>query len=539
MASSRLHHSRRDALRLGAGVVGAALLAACGVREADVAAPPPAAGFTILDGYARTAGARGGVLRLGTLRGRGRTEAVWPLVYSALVGLDPRTNLLYGDLAQSVELRDPLSVAFTLRPELRFHPDEQSLANAITSDDVARDFALRRSGSEFVFLDVVDEVLTPDLRTVVLMLRAPFAQLFDTLADTRASGIRSARRSPVTGEPLGSGPFVTASRDEGGDAFARNQLYHRPQLPLLDGATLSLYGDAELIAEAFSAGRLDLLPEGVEPAAGAERKDATVIERAGFGLLALGLSLLPEKGGRKVDSVAAFQDDRVRAAVSMAIDREALAERFGGRVSGPVGPAFVADALPRAELAGHRLYRHAPAEARRLLEAADASELDFRVQTSTNLRQRALAEELVRQLGDGGFAPRLQVQEPQDWEPDFRAGDFEATALDLSALATPDVGLRLHMSAGIDETFSPWGYSNPRYDQAVREALAQIDPSLRAERAREAQRLLLDDVPAMFPLVVPDERTVIADRITGYEFDAYGFNEGWLAPFWSMRDGAL
>ena len=223
----------------------------------------------------------------------------------------------------------------------------------------------------------------------------------------------------------------------------------------------------------------------------------------------------------------------------MAIDRESLAERFGGRVSGPVGPAFVADALPQTELAGHRLYRHAPAESRRLLEAADAEELDFRVQTSTNLRHRAFAEELVRQLGAGGFSPRLQVQEPHDWEPDFRAGDFEATALDLSSLATPDVGLRLHMSGGIDETFSPWGYSNPRYDQAVRGALAQIDPSLRAERAREAQRLLLDDVPAMFPLVVPDERTVIADRITGYEFDAYGFNEGWLVPFWSMRDGAL
>ena len=87
----------------------------------------------------------------------------------------------------------------------------------------------------------------------------------------------------------------------------------------------------------------------------------------------------------------------------------------------------------------------------------------------------------------------------------------------------------------VDETFSPWGYSNPRYDAAVREALAQLDPSLRAERAREAQRLLLEDVPAMFPLVVPDERTAIASNVAGYEFDGYGFNEGWLVPFWSMQ----
>jgi ABC-type transport system substrate-binding protein len=157
------------------------------------------------------------------------------------------------------------------------------------------------------------------------------------------------------------------------------------------------------------------------------------------------------------------------------------------------------------------------------------------VQTSTNLRQRALAEALVRQLSDAGFAPRLLVQQPDDWERDFRAGDFEATALDLSAIATPDIGLRLHMSGGIDQTFSPWGYSNPRYDQAVRGALGQLDPSLRAEQSRAAQRLLLDDVPAMFPLIVPDEHTAAALRVGGYEFDAYGFNAGWLAPLWSVQ----
>jgi peptide/nickel transport system substrate-binding protein len=533
MPGIHARHSRRDVLRLGAGAVGAAFLAACGLSEDDeVAQPLP--GFTILDSYAREPGVRGGVLRLGVLSDGGRTKAVWPMVYSALVGVDPRTNLLYGDLAQSVELRDPLSVAITLRPELRFHPDEQSLANAITSEDVAFEFEMRRSAGEFVFSEVVDEVITPDLRTLVLKLRAPFAQLFETLADARASGIRSARRSPVTGEPLGSGPFVTASRDDAGDSFARNQLYHRAE-PLLDGATLSLHETADSLGEAFSDGLLDVLPADADQSSAAGRSDILLLRRAGFGMLALGLSLLPEKGGRQMGSVAAFQDERVREAVSLGIDREVLARQFDGRISGPVGPAFVADALPSTELRAHRLYRHAPADAHALLVAADATGLEFRVQTSTNLRQRSLAEALVRQLSDAGFAPRLLAQQPEDWERDFRAGDFEATAFDLSALATPDLGLRLHMSGGIDETFSSWGYSNPRYDQAVRGALSQLDPSLRAEQSRAAQRLLLDDVPAMLPLIVPDEHTAVALRVGGYEFDAYGFNEGWLAPLWSVQ----
>ena len=39
----------------------------------------------------------------------------------------------------------------------------------------------------------------------------------------------------------------------------------------------------------------------------------------------------------------------------------------------------------------------------------------------------------------------------------------------------------------------------------------------------------------MLPLIVPDEQTSIAPGVRGYEFGAYGFNEGWLAPFWSMQ----
>ena len=88
----------------------------------------------------------------------------------------------------------------------------------------------------------------------------------------------------------------------------------------------------------------------------------------------------------------------MREAVSLAIDRRELVTQFGGRLSGPVGPAFAADALPQAELAGHVLYSHAPAESRRLLEAAEVAGLEFRVQTSTEVRQRALAEAIVQQL---------------------------------------------------------------------------------------------------------------------------------------------
>ncbi|MDP6605129.1 MAG: ABC transporter substrate-binding protein [Dehalococcoidia bacterium] len=521
-------YSRREALRLGVGAVGAAFFVACGGDE--LPAPPSAPRLSLIDRYARESGERGGVLRLGTVRGMGRSETAWPFIYSPLLGLDPRSNLMYGDLAATLELRDPLTLAITLRPELRFHPDERSLAAALTSDDVRREFETRAAAGEFVFSEVVERVETPDFATLVLHLRAPFGLLIDTLADARAAGIRSEARSPVTGEPLGSGPFVTALRELAGDALGRNELYHHNGYPLLDGVSLLEVEDELALTEAFVAGDIDHLDGVVEYAP----EGQVVLERPGFGMLGLGLSLLGEKAGQRVRFVAPFQDGRVRRALSMAIDRVDLAERFDGSVSGPVGPAHRADALPDTELAADPLYTHDPEEARRLLDAAGASDLAIRIQTPTDERPRALAKALEEQLNDGGFDALLLVQEPRDWGRAFDAGDFETTVLDLTDLATPDLGLRLHSSTGIDGAFSPWGYSNPRYDSAVRDALGEIDPSLRAERSRAAQRLLLDDVPAMFPLVVPTERVSLRRALAGFEFDAYRFNDGWLAPRWSL-----
>ncbi|HJM88252.1 MAG TPA: ABC transporter substrate-binding protein [Dehalococcoidia bacterium] len=538
----RRQRTRRDVLRLGAGVLGAAFLLACTSdedEEAPAATVTPVAGLSLLDEYRRPLGDPGGVLRLASIAGEGRDSAIEPLIYSTLVGFDRRTNLLYGDLAQSIELRDPLTVAFTLRPELRFHPNDRSLAVALTAEDVRREFALRAAGGDFVFSDVVSRIDAPDLQTVVLELRAPFALLFETFADARAAGIRSGQISPATGEPLGSGPFVSASREPAGDTLARNQLYHRPDQPLLDGVSVRELEDEAAVNAAFDDGTIDVLavrPAGDDIAA-FERPGTTVSARPGSGVLGIGLSLLPGRLGQSVRFVEEFQDPRVRRALSMAIDRAALAERFSGEISGPVGPAHEADALPASELAAHPLYQHDVAESRRLLSAAGAIGLSFRLHTPTDDRARALADVLLDQFAGAGLSPRLLVEEPAAWSQSFEAGDFEASIFDLTGLTTPDVGLRLHTSSGLAGGFSQWGYSNPPYDSAVRTALSQIDPSLRADRAREAQRLLLDDVPAMFPLVVPLERAALARDVVGYEFDAYGFNEGWLAPRWSVGGG--
>jgi len=142
---------------------------------------------------------------------------------------------------------------------------------------------------------------------------------------------------------------------------------------------------------------------------------------------------------------------------------------------------------------------------------------------------------IVDQLAAAGFEPRPLVQEPKVWQSSFAAGDFEAVVFELGGLATPDVGLRLHMTGGVDGRFSLWGYSNPVYDVAVRDALSALNPGERARKSRDAQRMLLNDVPAMFPIAAPVEQASIVNRLGGYEFDGYDFNAGWLSTAWELK----
>jgi peptide/nickel transport system substrate-binding protein len=469
-------------------------------------------------------------------------------MYSTLVSVDRRNGAVFGDLAESVETDGDLAVVFTLREEIRFHPNAQQLAGALTSADIKRDFTDRGVRGEYLFKDVVGAIEAPDPRRVILRLRGPFGLLFEFLSDPAQAGIRG--RSAVPGlessegldtGPLmiGSGPFIPATLDERGLVLVANSLYHRSRLPLLERITLRAFEDDTAQSQALANGTLDFARHSratIDEAPAGESLQA--LARPGSGLIGLGLSLVPEKGGLAVSHVPQFQDQRVRRAVARSLDRQALVELAIGQPSGPVGPAFAADALPPDELAAHDVYRTDPGDARALLEAAGAVDLSFNLRTPDRSPERPIAEAIAETLRESGFDPRLQPHDSREWQRSFTAGDFQSTVFHIRELATPDLGLRLHTAEGIEAGYSLWGYSNPLYDAAVRDALGALAPAARAERSREAQRTLLEDVPAMFPIAAPNEAASLRAGIEGFEWDAYDFNRRWLAARWSVAGDA-
>ena len=533
-------YSRRQALRTF-GVLGAAaglggFGIACGDdRESggDAATPVP-----VLPSLAPTRSSRSGRLRLGVLRSSepgaqslSRLEQL--LTYSGLVAVDPRDASVHGDVATSFEIAEPLEVRFSVRTGIFLHADVDGLAMPLTAELVARDLQRAMTEEEGLLSTVIEAVEAPDDTTLLVRLRAPFSLLFELLGAPEARIRGSTRYSSFT-DPVGSGPFVPAGQDASGNALVANQRFHDTDYPLIEQINVLHFADEGDLDTAFLASQLDVRhhPSALSLKRVLERRGTQRMERPARTLRGLGLSLLPNKGGLPTAHLDAFQDERVRRAVSLSVDRELLASLDGSAVASPVGAAHRADSLPSSELSTHPLYQHDPAGAAKLLQAAGAESSAFRILTPEQSNLRQLSDLVSGQLRGAGFDAMVQLEDEETWSKAFFAGDFEASLFELDGFETPDVGLRLHTGGGVDSNFSLWGYSNPVFDASVNAALSELVPERRASAFREAQRVLLEDAPGMFPLVTPTEVASAGSRVVGYAFDAFDFNAGWLAAQW-------
>lgn len=480
-----------------------------------------------------------GNLRLGLVRpgapgAPAFTDLESLLVHARLVAVDPRNGYVHGDLAAEVERPEPAALRFSLDGRARFHVQGGDQPRPVTSEAVKASFERRAAEGVPLFSQVIDRVETPDKGHVVLRLRAPFALLFELLGAASAA-VTSDATYPGLDERVGAGTFVPAAREGATLRLAANPLLKGDDAPRLAQITVTGAGLERDLDLAFAHGDIDVRRHQDEPGVliGGGRDGRVLVRRPAMRMRGLGLSLVARKDGREVRAVPAFQDQRVRRALSLAIDRASLRQADNAFPTGPVGPAHAADALSADDVNAHPLFQYRPEEAAQLLRAAGHAGLAFSIVHPDIPAMLPMVKAVGESLTRAGFAPRMQSMAFGTWQTTLAAGDFEATLVELTNLETPDLGLRLHQSGGLDGRFSPWGYSNPVYDAAVLEALRQFDPTARAQKSREAQRLLLDDVPAMLPIYALSEAVSIAKGVSGYAADAYEFNTAYLARDWA------
>ena len=377
---TRLPLSRRDLLKLGGG-------AAAAVALTPGISTPPA--------WAQTP-RRGGVL---TIRGWDpphfdphltvsyKTHIAYSFTHSRLVkhkagpGLQPGVFSIEGDLAESWTQPNENTYVFKLRRGVRWHNKPPVNGRELDAEDVVYTldrFRTVKGNANAYMLAALDKVEALDKYTVKFTLKEPYAWFLDIMANPMAVCIVAKECVEKMGDlkkqeaTVGTGPWMLDSyRPNVGMTLVRNPAYFVPGLPNIDRIEILVDEDKASRIAAFLTGKYDL---GTEFPGTIDWTDWDIVKK---GRRDLKTMMYPSNVMSHIyvrNDKPPFNDVRVRRAMSLAINRQAIIDATyegNGAFNPPVPAALKEWSVPIDQIGeGARYYKPDLAAARKLMAEA-------------------------------------------------------------------------------------------------------------------------------------------------------------------------
>lgn len=366
---------------------------------------------------------------------------------------------------------------------------------------------MKTAGPARALFKRVDEVATPDKRTVVFTLDAPDAVLLHALAteggviaDPETVDDKRTARNPVS-----SGPYVLdTKKSEAGTVFVlkrRDDYWNAKAFPFRT-IDIRLMRDPGAYTNALQSGQLN---------AGSVRvEDHKRVEAAGFkktNVEANSLAMLV-LGDRRGEVEPAFGDVRVRRAIAMAFDREKINKQLVKGAGRPMQQQFSPNGPAHApELDGS--FDYDPEKARKLL--ADAGYPNgFSVRMPEIVYAKPFVSTITQSLADIGIKVSWDAIPPQRTYSAYSSKKYPMYFTVESANAFPRE-LNWHIST--NTSHNPWGTRDPELDELMREFHRETDPGKSAELAQEINAFLTREVWDV-PLLSLDRQWFTKDGIT-------------------------
>ncbi len=446
-------------------------------------------------------------------------NAVSDMIFSKLVETDAQARNVPG-LALEWRAVGPTTWEFKLRPNVRFHN-----GNAFTAEDVA--FTLRRlpnvpnAPSSFAaYARPITRIEIVDPLTIRFHTASPYPLLPLDMTNVRIIDAETSATPTTEGFnsgqfAIGTGPFrVVTHRNGEVIEFERNAEYFEGASPFQRVNYRMITNDATRTA-ALLAGNVDFIDQVPTSDLARLRGDQRLhlSETVGLRLIFLGLDHLraenensphiSDNDGRPLGRNP-LKDVRVRRALSMAIDRQAITSRIMEGAATPANQflppgtfSHVADLPP---------IPYDPDGARRLLAEAGYPN-GFRIQLNAP-NDRYINDSRIAQAV-GQMWTRIGVRtgvEAQTWATFVgRAGRAEFSAHLIGWGSNPDGSHPMRNIIGTVDPQRGWGasnrgrYSNPRLDAMLTESLSELDEQKREQQLIAIQRMAAEDV-AVIPL---------------------------------------
>ncbi|MCJ8521574.1 peptide/nickel transport system substrate-binding protein [Pseudorhizobium tarimense] len=416
-------------------------------------------------------------------------QVTWQNIFEGLTTID-RNGAVQPQLAESWEIsEDGRTYTFKLRPGVTFHDGE------VFDSSVAK-FAIDRArGEDSVnpqkrYFQTIESVETPDPQTLVLKLREPTGSLLYWLAWPSSSmvGTKSADNNKTT--PVGTGPFTFVNWSKGEKVeLARNTNYwNKGEAAKLETAVFRFISEPQAQAAALKAGDIDGFPEFAAPelmeSFEGDDRHVTVIGDTEMKVVA-GMN-----NARKP-----FDDARVREALMMALDRNMIVEGAWSGYGTPIGSHYTSNDPGYVDLTG--VYPYNPEKAKALLEEAGyGNGFTFIIKAPQMAYAQRTAQIMQAMFAQIGVTMNIETTEfPAKWVSDvFKASDYDMTIVAHAEPMDIDIYAR-------DPYY--FNYKNPSFNEVLGKVQQTTDPDEQAALYAEAQKILAQDVPALYLFVMP------------------------------------
>ena len=216
-----------------------------------------------------------------------------------------------------------------------------------------------------------------------------------------------------------------------------------------------------------------------------------------------------------------FDDRRVRTALSMAIEREWIADKVIGIGNIPawslLPPGLIGAEPAKPEWANWPREKRLQA-ARALLDTAGFgpnNPLRFEIRFNSSAEHRRVAVAMAAMWKPLAVEASLFNSEAALHFAALRRHEFAlARSGWIADLPTPENFLLVHQQANGGGNYS--GYDNADYDRILALAIAEPDPAKRQLLMRQAEAILVADMPIL-PLYFYVTRSLVAERIAGWK----------------------
>jgi peptide/nickel transport system substrate-binding protein len=448
----------------------------------------------------------------------GGNKNLMPNVFEALTAIDPQDKLVPG-LAVSWRLVDDTTWEFKLREGVTF-----SDGTGLTADDVA--FTLDRAAHVPTTVADMSEYIKPITRVEVI---DPLTIRFHTsgpfpLAPEYLSAIgivsRKQGQGATTGDynsgsaAIGTGPFRFVSWARGDRiVLARNDAWWGGKHPAWDSVTIRYIKNPASRAAALLAGDVDLIDQVAVQDMNRVKSNAHFQVVSGLSDDIVGFVFdvrdapspqVSDNDGKPLPANP-LHDPRVRQAIRLAIDRDAIRDRIMNGQSAPdnqfmrPGDYGYDPSLPAGGAD--------PAEAKRKLAEAGypaGFRLTVACQDDRFVSDATICQAAAQMLTRIGITTTPEVMPHAVWVPRANRHEFSMCTY-FWTIDTPEPSIMLISQLATQDplrgrgAFNRGSYSNPAFDAALDQALTTVDRQAREALLIKATHIAFSDY-AVTPL---------------------------------------